>query len=471
MRRLIGAAATVLGLTIGLPETGHPLALDVPGTHATLQLAVAAAALSVDVDNEITISVSPVTTSENVAIGNAFGAGRRLVIRPAAGLDRATIVSNAPTVTVLSITNAGHVTLQDLDILRNVTNVNHLVTILTGESVTIERCRIGTNAPTPGLPGYSNVFINYPTNVMLRNNILFARQPGLFDRAIDVLGFIDPTNSVRLYNNVLSDYRVHGIRIDAAIVGPLILLRNNVAVNHASLVPEPTGYRTQVAGAGPTVVTSHNVAFATPGSDETAALGAQSILGTAPPSLVLPKASAAPAFVALDWASGPPYDDNADFYRLVPGGPLHLDATHYGFTPPNAYPDVAVVDDIEKDPRPTGAVAHTDRGADQIELTTRVSVAPGSSTVLLSASPLRNPSGSPAIIFATSAAGRVRWELFDSMGRLLHAADREVGPGSRGVLEWDGASDRRAGILLYRVVLHAANGVRAEARGRLVVLR
>ena len=112
----------------------HALSLDVPATHATLQAAVAAAAVSVDVDNEITISVSPVTTNLTVDIGAAFGPARRLVIRPADGLERASVVNGAPNEPIVTMTNAGHVTLQDLDLLRNVTNNAHLVTMLQCEA-------------------------------------------------------------------------------------------------------------------------------------------------------------------------------------------------------------------------------------------------------------------------------------------------------------------------------------------------
>lgn len=466
-----GVRVAALGMLLGMPSSGHALALDVPGTHATLQAAVAAAALSVDVDNVITISVSPVTTSAAVDIGAAFGPARRLVIRPADGLDRASVVSNAPLDPVLSVTSAGNVTIQGLDLLRNVTNASHLVTLSTCEDVTIERCRIGTNSPTPGIQGLSNVLITYPTNVTLKNNILFARTLGVFDHAIHAHSFNDPANSLRLYNNVASDYRVYGILIHAAIAGPLVLLRNNVAVNHASLAAEPAAYRTEVAAAGPTVVTSHNVAFATGGLEETAAFGSQTILGAAPPSLVLPKASAAPAFVALAWATAPPYDDNADFYRLVPGGPLHVDAGQYGFTATDLFPDVAVLDDIERDPRPTGASPHTDRGADQIELTSRVSVVPAGSPQRLAVMPRQNPAGALALVYSAGVAGRLSWEVFDPMGRRLGSGERQAAEGSRGVIPWAGARDLAAGVLLYRVRLEPTSGPAEERTGRAVLVR
>ena len=148
--------------------------IDVPNDHPTLQLAVAAAALSVDVDNVITISNSPVLTSSTVSIGADFGPGRRLVIKPSANLTRASLVNDNPTILIIEMSTASYVTLQDLDILRNVTNGKDLVAIDQCEEIVVQRCRIGSNWSATGTQGWSNVIVHYPTEVTLRNNVIFA---------------------------------------------------------------------------------------------------------------------------------------------------------------------------------------------------------------------------------------------------------------------------------------------------------
>jgi len=456
--------------TLVAPRCAIALDLDVPGTHATLQAAVAAAAASPDLDNLITISVSPVVTTQTIDIGAAFGPARRLVIRPADGLDRATIANPAPTVPILAFLNAGDVTVRGIDVLRNVTNGHHLITISTCERIVIERCRIGSNSPTTGTAGWSNVSIAYPTDITLRNNILFARAAGTFDHGIDANSFNDPANALRLYNNVVADHRVYGIRIDAVIAGPLVLLRNNVVANQTALVPEPVAYRTQAAAAGPTVVSSHNTAFASAAFIETGAFGSQSIIGVTPPFIALPKASAAAAFVTTSWTQAPAWDANDDFYRLVPGGPLHTDADEHGHRTSAISPDFAVTDDIEGDARPSGAVLHTDRGADQIELVSRVGVE-NITAGSLRVAPARNPARSLSLVYSTAQAGALTWRVHDPSGRLLHAGSRDVAADSRGVLEWRPMTARAVGVVFYSVTLTSAADAEETRTGRAVVLR
>lgn len=465
--RSIHFALMLAALLPAVPASA--LDLDVPGTHATLQAAVAAAAVSPDLDNLITISASPVVTSQTIDIGAAFGPTRRLVIRPADGLDRASIASTMPTVPILAFVNAGDVTLRSLDVLRNVTNGAHLITIGTSERIVIERCRIGSNSPTTGTSGWANVQIAYPTDITLRNNILFARAAGTFDHGIDANSFNDPANALRLYNNVVADHRTYGIRIDAVIAGPLVLLRNNVVANHPSLAPEPVAYRTQVTAGGPTVVSTHNSAFAGGAFVETGAFGTQSIIGATPPFIALPKASAAAAFVTTAWTQAPLWDANDDFFRLVPGGPLHTDADEYGHTSLAISPDFAVVDDIEGQARPSGAVLHTDRGADQIELVSRVSVG-GASASRLRVTPARNPARGWAVVYETAAAGELAWQVFDPAGRLLHEGRRPVDADSRGVVAWPSAPQQVRGVVFHRVSLTSAAGARESRTGRTVIV-
>ena len=336
--------------------------IDVPNDHPTLQAAVAAAALSVDVDNVITISNSPVLTSSTVSIGADFGPGRRLVIKPSANLTRASLVNDNPTILIIEMSAASYVTLQDLDILRNVTNGKDLVAIDQCEEIVVQRCRIGSNWSATGTQGWSNVIVHYPTEVTLRNNVIFANATGTFDYGINVVQMSDPDNSIRLYNNDVSDYNVYGIRISAGIEGALVLLRNNVVVNHEDLITEPFAYRTDVQN-DVTVVTSHNVAFASAPNVQSGA--GQDIAGTGSAFLNFAKGDAPASFVTVDWTMV--FDANPDHYRLLNLGPLHDDPNDYGMTVTNVFPDIEVIDDIEGDYRPGGIDLHSDRGADQLE--------------------------------------------------------------------------------------------------------
>ena len=446
-----------------------PADFDVPITHLTMQAAVAAAAVSPDIDNTITISASPVLTNVSIDIGAAFNPARRLVIRPTAALGRASIVNANPSVTIMSLTNAGNVTIQDLDILRNITNNNHVVSMLQCEEIVIERCRIGSNWTTPGTANWANVRILYPTAILLRNNILFARSPGTFDYGINADSFNDPANSLRLYNNVVSDYRIYGIRIEGVIAGPLILLRNNVAVNQAAMVPEPVAYRTEVAGGGPTVITSHNVAFATGGFEETGGLGAQSIAGLASSFLSFLRPAVVPSFSATLWTMGPPYDVNTNMYRLVDGGPLHNAPGDYGMTVTTGGFDIAVTDDIEGDSRPGGPGPHSDRGVDQIEPGVMSGV--GDLEVQpkgLRAQVRRGPSGRLTLEYHASMAGRLELRIVDVTGRLLHGTVRQVDAAAGGVFEWPAALQGGHGVDFYRLTLTPSDGAPLVVTGKVL---
>ncbi|MDZ4803239.1 MAG: hypothetical protein SGI90_00070 [Candidatus Eisenbacteria bacterium] len=450
-------------------QTAQAVDFDIPGTHPTMQAAVAAAAVSPDINNTITISVSPVQTNASIDIGAAFSPARRLVIRPGAALTRASIVNSTPGVTVVSLLSAANVTIQDLDILRNITNNNHIVSINQCEEILIERCRIGSNWTTPGTPSWANVRILYPTAILLRNNILFARSAGTFDYGINADSFNDAANSLRLYNNVVSDYRTYGIRIEAAIAGPLVLLRNNVVVNLAALVPEPVAYRTEAAGGGPTVITSHNVCFASAGFEETGAGGAQSIAGLASFFLMFLKPNVVPSFTQTLWTTAPPYDANTNMYRLVNGGPPHNAPGDYGMTVGNVGSDIAVIDDIEGDVRPGGPGPHTDRGADQLE--------PGVMSGIgdidirsegLRAAVRRGPSGEVSLEYCAAFAGRLDLRIVDVGGRLLYGSGRQVEAASTGVFGWPAALESGHGVVFYRLTLVRLEGPRQAVSGKVI---
>lgn len=455
------AGAAVLLVTHAVQATA--LSLDVPGTHPTLQQAVAAAALSPDVDNVITISVSPVTTSSSITLGAAFHAGRRLVIRPAANLPRASVANDNPVVPIFDFMSAGYVTLQDLDILRNVTNGHHIVSMFLSEHIVIERCRIGSHWVAAGTAGWANVFILYPTEITLRNNVMFANATGTFDHGINAGNFNDPANALRLYNNVVSDYGEYGIRIEAVAPNALVLLRNNVAANHVNLVPEPAAYRTEV-GLGPQVVSSHNVAFASAALVQSGA--GQDIAGTGANFLNFLKGDVAAAFVATDWDMV--FDANKDHYRLVDLGPLHDDAGDYGMTVASLAPDIEVVDDIEQDYRPGGVTLHSDRGADQLEPGTGNTSAGPLAPGRLEAAPLSNPARRFALHYAAPSAGRLELEVFDLAGRRLHRAERDIQSESSGRFDW--AATGHAGLLFFRLRATAPGGPQEEVAGRVVLL-
>jgi hypothetical protein len=426
----------------------------------------------VDLDNTITLSISPISTVSSVSIVGGFGPARHLLIKPGAPLVRVSVVSPTPGVAIFDLAATGHIVIQDLDILRNVTNNYHLVVLSSCESVVIERCRIGSNWTTPGSNGWSNIELLYPTEVILRNNIFFAYRPATFDRGIHAFSFNDPANSLRLYNNVVSDYDLYGIHIEAVIPGPLIVLRNNVAVNHTSFLAEPTAYRSDAAIGGPTIATSHNTAYATVGFVELIPGGNQDIAGLPAASQFLRfnRIDVIASFLTRDWSTAPPWDFNPNYYRLTPGGPLHMNAGQYGFTVTNVAPDVAVVDDIDKQIRPSGAGPHTDRGVDQIEKGTAAGVDDhrAGNGLTLQASARQNPSKTLVLDYRSEAAGRLTLEVFDVAGRRLSRTERVVGEAGAGSIE---AAVTGRGVVIYRLRLEPPEGEVVEVSGKAVLVR
>jgi hypothetical protein len=215
-------------------------------------------------------------------------------------------------------------------------------------------------------------------------------------------------------------------------------------------------------------VTSHNTAFATLGSVQVAPAGNQDIAGIPAMFLRWNRVDVGGAFLAWSWNLAPPWDFNPNFYRLLPGGRLHFDAGQYGFTVPNVAPDVAVVDDIDKQPRPSGLGPHTDRGVDQIEkdATSDVVDRPGEPAMLL-ASVSRNPAERFVLDYRSAAPGTLTLEVFDVAGRRLDRQVREVAAGNgrfESVLHMQG-------VVIYRLRLeHEAGGV-SVAAGKMTLVR
>lgn len=343
----------------------------VPG-NLTLHAAVAAAAASHDAENVIDIGPAVVHLNTAIELDNAFNSSRKLTIRRDPALPpprRGTIISSNPGTMILAAGGAAYVRLQDLDFLRNVTNNQDLVVLSNCADFIVERCRIGSIWTTPGSEGWSNLRISSPTNVIVRNTILFALHRNTFDYGARIQFGTGFGHSLLLYNNVVADHEEYGIHATGPAGDAILLLRNNVVINHQDANPEPVACYSGV-DAHMTVVTSHNVVFAGVGQVETIVFGAQSVSGEAAASFLrFARAQAAGSFVERAWDRNPIENPNVNLFRLQNGGPLHNGPGDAGQTVGDHVPhvrDVKVADDIEKDARPGGIPLHTDRGADQI---------------------------------------------------------------------------------------------------------
>lgn len=474
LRSLAGTALMAASLATSAGAADYFVPSD---DDPTLFSAIAHARVSPDADNTIFIKASPLMISATATLDNAFGIDRKLTIRPGGALTRATIASVVSDLQAFYFNGCGYVTLQDLDIVRDITNAQDLIVAENdANNVLIQRCRLGSIWTVPGAPGKSILRADYPRELVVRNCIFFAAAPGTFDYGLWATAFNDDRRSLFLYNNVVADHRLAGVRISDGVGahGSLVLLRNNVASNHPGLAPEPYGFVSEVDGFTE-VVTSHNVAFATAGFDEMRVGAAVTIAGVGGGTLLgFGRAAADPAFFEQTWDLDPAWDPNPNFWRLVDGGPLHFGAEDFGQTVSAGAPharDYAVADDIERQGRPGGVPnPHTDRGADQIESGVALAVGPvPGAGVALWAAPVRSPTRAVRIAYRAASAGRLQLELLDAAGRLLHRAERRVVLGEGGVLETGVAN--RPGVIFYRVRLLGDDGVRHETRGRAALLR
>jgi hypothetical protein len=473
-------ALPILAALVGTvaPPGGAP-DYDVPAAFATIQDAVTAAAAAAAAESYINITEPVVFTNAEVLIGGAFDALHTLTFRPDpdAAFDRATVSSQNGSQPIFHLEGASYVTFQDLDIVRTATNANNLIVMsyaggVGNENNIIERCRIGSNWSTPGSAGWVYLRVVKPFGVIVRNSIFFSRVPANFDVGIHIMFLDDPAQAMLLDNNVVADHKIYGMYITDPTAGSTITLRNNVVANNEFLAPEPTAAYFSNVAAGVNVVTSHNTALASGASVEQQA-GAQSILlGGAASFLLLARADAdgaGGAFHDAIWNLEPPepWNGNPDFFRLVDGGPLHDGAATYGVTV------TTVVDDVERDARPSGDPLHTDRGADQIERGGATSTGVGTGSIptgaTLWASPRRNPSRSVGVLFRTAEGGRLRFEIFDLAGRRLYETARSVGAGEAGLLEWPGRA--ASGVLHYRVSLETKGGATLQESGRVVLIK
>lgn len=363
--------AIVVSLAGALAVSVHAAHFGVPDDFADLQSAVDAAAAADLEPHFINLRVERLDTFAEVLIGDAFSAERPLTIRPdpaVAVLRRVTIASRNGNQPILRLENAGHVTIRDLDLLRHVPNDAHLVQLNGCADILLERCRLGSDWRSPGAGTWDNLVVHYPRQVVVRNCLFFSHVPGVFERGIVASIGDDARNSLLLYHNVVADARDIGIEISAPARDSLVLLRNNVVANRPGLAPEPTAFRSQVQ-AGAIVVSSHNAVFASDGRVESVAWD-QAVAGGE--LLRLAPAAVDDAFVESLWRIDPEWHPNPQFFRLRENGPLHRAAASAGLIVADdlahqlPHPrDVAVWDDWEEDPRPSGDPERVDRGADQ----------------------------------------------------------------------------------------------------------
>lgn len=365
------AALALAGLASSL-VAGRTAEFDVPSEdYPTLADAITVAAGNNEL-NYINIVTNVLPTSGEVVIAAGFNEVNRLVIRPGAGLRRVVVLSQNGLQPAFRLAGASHVTIQDLEILRNSTNARHLIEII-GDCtlVTLQRCRLGSIWTTTGVAGQAVIYIESPHEVTVRNCICFATTPGTFDYGIWGQAGTANNDYLLLYHNDVADYAVGGIRLVGGGNDTIYVLRNNVVANHVAAPTEPYAFISDVPGDVPVVYTSHNSAFASTNRVEHQ-LGMREIAGQTSNFLRFERGQLLQAFLLTLWQSVPVSAPNVNFYRLLNGGVLHtgnpaVRGQDLHDHDPND-PDRAVADDIEGQLRPSGATPHTDRGADQIEV-------------------------------------------------------------------------------------------------------
>ena len=475
-RSLLLSVAVVA--VIASVEPSAAAVYDVPtAAWPTLKSALDDAAANGQPVNVIQLVTTPIEILDPIEITYAFPlgfhAGRTLVIRPKPGvavLRRVSIVSLRPQDPVLRIVNQQNITLEDIDLLRNITNDGDLMDVVNGTDITFDRCRIGLIWPSYISPGRKMVDLIYPKRVLFRNCMTFSVMRDAFAIGISATGFIDPENSVYIYNSLIADYRDHGFYARGSMPGQVIALRNNVFINDPDypVVSEPTAVESHVT-ADVTVLSSHNTVYTDALRIEDQ-FGAQPLLRvTTDDFLRLFRPDAAASFWTMDWVQGAIWDPNPDFYRLIATGPLHFPDSRHGITVtaaamPSDYP---VAYDIERDLRPGGTTLHTDRGPDQIEpgqATASVDAAPWSGRLVMA---VRSPGPDPSLVFSAPVAGELSLEVLDVTGRAVHRESRRVRAGDRGTL---GFSHARPGMYFYRARLVSADSAMI-AGGKCVVVR
>jgi len=476
-RRSFVVMTALIGTLVG--SSAGAMTREVPNQDPDIQTAIGilAGGGNIDADNHVWITQTPLFTNQTIVLTNAFSQAKRITIEPKPGLlSRAEIINNNPNGEIVFVSGSGGVTLRALDLIRGITNLSNLMTISNSEDVLMERCRLGYTSLSKGGSQLDMLQIIYPNHVVVRNCVLFSLMPGEFDRAINVVQFGDPQNSLFLYNNDIANYGVEGIRIGlAAVDSSLLVMRNNVLLNDPTLPTEPFAYSSGSSTVRLRVRSSHNMAFSSAAAIEKLDPGAFDVAGAALPDFLRldpTQASEDGAFVTRTWNLAPG-DPNADFYHLVVTASLHFPASTHGVTVTNGSPtplDEAVFDDIDHEGRPSaGSDPHTDRGADQVDPSAlALAVGPDHPAAQLRVAPLVNPSRAIALAFVAPAAGVLSVQVYDAQGRRIWATHRTVGAGT-GTL--DGPAATAGQVAFYRVSLKSSSGATTETAGRIVLVR
>lgn len=428
------------------------------GPTPTLQSAINAALLSGDPLETIYIEAN-LDVNVETTIPFGFDAGHKLLIRPGTTRPRAIIRMLNCCDPVLRATTTSYVTIQDLDIFRHITNNDHIIVYDLCSDMLIQRCRIGSDWPTPGVANWSAIHWTYPFNSMIRNTMTFATSPSTWQYGISITSHDDPGSRLWLYNNSMQGFYGAGLSLQGA--DGKVMIRNNVAVTDAAINPDPVGYAGNI-GPGLILASSHNAVFCDPGDEWS---GADDIRGGNFARLNF--VDIPTSFVSSAWAFDSP---NPNFLEIERDGPLHTSA-RLGVNLPGGMPDPddqQVRDDWEREPRPSGSPPHTDRGADQSDLEAPTSMvesnSPGTSlpgvgiTFDLTVRPVPAHGSVRILLDAGTHSGAATIRLLDSSGRLLREVWSGQVQGSR-IVSWE---DHELPAGVYYLAAEMSGGVRTR---------
>ena len=222
---------------------------DVPTeAYPTIQAAIDTAAVAGEGPQFVNLIVPRVDLFAQLSIGTGLGPTKPLTVRPKPGwgLDRPTVGGMFCCDPILEMNAASQVTIQDLDLIRYITNDSTLMWLRTCTNVVIERCRIGSVAEGLHAHAPKNLVIADPSEVVVRNCILFSWWAGNFNDALEASLGNAQNRSLFLYNNIAADYLNYGFNVGAH-GDALVVCRNNIAVNRMGTDPEPTGFYSAIS--------------------------------------------------------------------------------------------------------------------------------------------------------------------------------------------------------------------------------